>query len=343
MSETAAASPTPQDVISAMTPEARHQWKLTGELPTDSPTDSGTPDADSSPAAPAAPVESTDSSIPPASEPGTPAKKTKLKARTEELDAEIAALNERLAQRAKLRDQLREPDPSPTRPSDASPAASSPATVTPLETLLKTPDLSKPPLDDQEFFATYPQATISQLARYQARYESLSLQQEHSAQARVQTKIDTFVDRREAAKKANPQIMAELDPRVTELAPIDILPAGVQPGPLNLVAQEIIESDQPIEIMQYLSDHRDVFDRLATMTSRDAILREMGRIQAFVGLPVSPSRVVAPKTTTSAPAPSTTLGSRPTGTIDDVAAAVTAGDFGRYKAAQNERDRKAAS
>jgi hypothetical protein len=342
--QTATAPAPPSDPIAAMSPDERQQWRLTGDLPGTTPDPSTTP-ADSSPAAPAAQVESTDSSIPPASEPGTSAKPSKVKARSAELDAEIAALNDKLSTRARLRAQLSEPDPTPSvsRPSDATPAASSPATVAPLDQLLKSPDLSRPPLEDAEFFAAYPQATLGQFSRYQTRYETLAMQREHSAASQVTTRIRSFVERRNAALQERPTLMADLDPRVATLTPIDALPPGTAPTALNLVAQEIVESDQAVALMQYLSDHPEVYDRLASAPSRDVILREMGRIEALASQPVSPSRVVSPKTTTSAPSPTTSLGSRPTGTTDAAAAAIGAQDFGRYRAEMNDRDRKGAS
>lgn len=340
MSDTATASAV-ADPIAAMSPDERQNWRLTGDLPSSPPSDA---DADPSPAEPAAQVESTDSSPSPASESGTPAKKhANLQTRHQQLDAEIASLNEKLSTRAKLRAQLSEPEPTPSerRPVDASPAASSPATAVPLDSLLKSPDLSNPPLDEGEFFAAYPGASLGQFTRYQTRYETLVVQRENATAHSVKSRVEAFVERRNAALKESPTLMADLDPRVIALTPIDVLPSGTVPSALNVVAQEIVESEHGIAMMRYLSDHPDVYDRLAQATSREAIAREMGRIEARVSQPVSPPKVA--KTTTSAPAPSTSLGSRPTGAGDTASAAVVAGDFGRYRAEMNDRDRKGAS
>ena len=164
--------------LASLNETERAHWQLTGELPEPAASDPPQPDpAESASASPDDQAVSTETHAPPASEPGTPPKTTpKLAKRHEELDAEIASLNEKLATRAKLRAQLSEDDRPIARPPvpDVMPAASSPAPGdVPLDRLLVSPDLTKPPLNDAEFFAAYPEAGVSQLSRYQARYEFL--------------------------------------------------------------------------------------------------------------------------------------------------------------------------
>jgi hypothetical protein len=315
-----------------MSPEQRSNWRMTGEL-NDVPTKT-TPD--SSPAPVEAQPVSTDTPNAPDSDPGTPKKTTpKLQARHAELDADIAALHEKLAARKRLQADLEQFDrPSqPSRPDVT--AASSPAPGVPLEQFVSTPDLTRPPLNDTDFFVRYPDATLSDLIDYRATHKLARERQVMSVQTQQMSRQQAFLQRREAAIRENPAFLEELHPAVKALVPTSSLPPGTAPGPLNDAADELIDSEAAPALMVYLSEHPEELERLKTLPHRAAVAREIGRLEGKVSsVPNQP----VPKMTTSAPAPAKTLTGRPTAPVDDSKAAVINGDFRRYRQTMNKAE-----
>lgn len=67
---------------------------------------------------------------------------------------------------------------------------------------------------------------------------------------------------------------------VRELRPTFALTQNEPAGPLNVVADEIVSSEQAAGLMLYLSEHPEVFQRLATLPSPQAVQREMAKLEA---------------------------------------------------------------
>lgn len=270
-----------------------------------------------------------------ASEASTPQKpKSKVAQRTEELDTEIAGLHERLAERARLRQQLAAPEPERQRTTDEKPAATSTATPS-LQQLLDRPDLSRPPLGDTEFFGAYPDASVSDLVAYRSRYEWAQQSRVGAIQAQRDGRLHAFVERRDKAIAEDPTFRESLDRRIDALVPVDLMPAGQIAGPLNVIAQEIYESEHSVALMRHLSANPKELDAMQTMGPRE-IVRAIGRLEAKVSV-VPPQPVV--KTTTSAPKPaSVSLGTRNSAPADPANAALAQKDFRRYMAEKNRQE-----
>lgn len=332
---TTAATPA-GDPLARMTPAERAHWRLTGDLPTDPPASadadpSSDVDADSSTAVPAAQAVSTETSHPPASEPGTPKKKG-ADARKAELREEIDGL---LRQRAELRAAIdaetRQRATRPT-PEDVAPAASSPATEITLAQIVQTPNLDAPLLSDTAFFTQFPDASLGDYARYAARYEILTTQQASAREAVRQSRRQAFAAKMASVLQADPDFYRKQDQALVTAPLLDELLPGQTPGPLNYAATEIASATVPNKILEHLSAHPEERAALSQMLPVD-VIRMIARLDARLSASV-PSTPVA-KATTSAPPPPTTLGSRASAPADEPRAAVVAGDFRRYKAAMN--------
>lgn len=313
--------------LSALTSEQLGHWRLTGDMPSADPS---TPAADSSPASPAEPGVSTDTTDPPASEPGTPIK-LKTEARFQELLADRATLREKnAALEARLSALER-------RTADVSPAVSSPAAPD-LQQTLASPDVSRPMLSEEKFWEQFPAATVGDFARYIARYELRADSQERSIHQTKQQRVQGFESAIQKKLTENPAFWSGIDPRIVALTPIDALPSGVTPVAGNVIAQEIIQSPLAIPLMEHLSAHKDVLDSLAALPNAVAIAKAIGRLEASLEQTSVPASTVVPKTTTSAPTPATTLGRKPASASNEVAAALKSGDVRAYFAAKNREE-----
>lgn len=315
------ANPIPLDQMSK--PE-RDAWRATGVIPS-------APSADSPPAVPATPAASTDASSSPASEPGKP-KKANAETRLAELLPEHGRLK---AEHDRLRSEL----DALKRPAKSDAVAeSSPAAGRPLDDLLASPDVSRAALSEAEFFAAYPTAGFGEFTRYTSRYEIAADRAVTAQRQTVRARETSFQEKYDQAVKADPTFVESLDPRIADLRPIDSLRAGERPGPMNVIAQEILESPIPAQIMAHLSAHPEELDRLAALPF-PALLKAMGRLEAQLDAPAPPRTTQAVST---APPPPKTLGTKNEVPADPVAGAIADGDFARYKREQNARDVAAA-
>jgi hypothetical protein len=318
---------------------------------------SGTVSADkpaaSAPASPEVPAASTDASPSAASE---PAKGSKVKTRTAELDTEIAALQERLRIRATLRDELaRTSTPKPDDPPASS--ATAPAKKTyDGKKYAELPDAPK-----LEAYADYNEylADLSVfIADTRAEERDQARQQQETETARERThaqrreafdrSVSTFAER--ATAELPPEIMAlagaaaggdqaitreqldGLDPQLFRLTPTFLLAADQPITFGNLVADQLLASDHPVQLLRHLSDPTEA----ARLSKLDppALLKEIGKIEAGFTAGGEKPGPAAPKLITDAPRPATTLGTRPAVPTDPIDAALASGDQAAFKSAR---------
>ncbi len=331
------------DAVGSLSPSEKASWRLTGELPQTSdapeadsaPADTSAPltEADSSPAAPAVQDVSTDTAPPPASEPGTP-KKANAETRKAQLNAEIQAL---LAKKKALETDLASSTRSSQAP-DVRPASSpaQPETLT-LDSVLTTPDLSKPRIPETAFYEQFPDASAGDYIEYVSTYKALSVLQadRHSqTQAQRQSSFEATI---RAATTEHPDLPTLLPQPLQYAPPVELLGPGVSAGPLNYVMQEVYEAESPSAVLRYLADHPETVTALAATQSPRETVRMMGQITARVSASSVPPQSVV-KTTTSAPTPPHTLGSKAAPPVDEIKAAVAAGNSRRYNELMNARE-----
>lgn len=309
---------------------------MTGELPSSDETPK-TPPVDSSPAQPAEQADRTESLSPPASEPGKPSKPN-AETRKSELQNEIQDL---LAQRARLRADI-EADHARTqnlKPApDAQPAASSPAPARSLSETIQSPDITRAPLSDSEFFSQYPDATLVDLNRYAAQYQLLTYLRTQEATASVQGRKQTYAEKMADTLKTTPNFLETVDRRLVTALALDDLPADVTPTALNAVAQEIFTSDAPAALMTHLTAHPDELNRLLALPNYGAIARSIGRLEASLSS-TAPQPAPAGDPVSLAPKPTPELiGKKPAQPADELQDAINRGDFARYKELTDRRE-----
>jgi len=317
-------APGPAPSLESLTPTERTEWRMTGNLP-DSPkeTDSETSPADSSPAEPVEQVASTEASPSPAPEPGTP-RKSNADTRIPELLKARAAERER-AERAERR--LAELEARSQTQPDA-PAVPSPASGDAFPAFdawaEKNPD------------GSYDQFMLEKFEHVQSRKQS-ERQQQQQAQRFIESAVErqtSFQHRYHEAVKSDPQLPQRINPILYDLKTVDAcLQAGEPVTALNAVAQEIVESPVAARLLVHLSEHPDEMEALSRMNPA-AVIRRMAKLEAQLDSPAIPPR----KTITTAPAVTTTLGSRPAVPGDAIGAAITQGDYAKYRDLANARD-----
>lgn len=347
--QTADSSPAPADPgnLDALTSDQLSQWRTSGMAfptpdapktePAPSPDSSDEPTpADSAPAVPDSQAASTEATPPPASEPGKPPKKNadsrkeELRRDIESMLAERAALKAELeADRARL--QTRPPGPDVT-------AASSPAPDRSLPETIQSPDIDRPPLTEEAFFASFPGATVGEFARYAARYEILTdRRMTDAAQVKV-GRAKAFEARIAEAITTDPDFWAKQDRRLAEARPVDTLRPDEPVTPWNVLAQEILVADNPVGLIQHLSAHRAEIDALLAERTPVALARRLGRLEASLTTTASPP-APAGNPVSLAPVPPLTLGSKPaTKPVDELEEAVRVGDVATYIRIANARE-----
>lgn len=329
MTPTADSSPAPVDAtpdLATLSPADLASWRATGEIPSPPP-------ADSASAAPDAPASSTEESSAAVSEtaPTSPApKRGNADTRVQELLAERHELRERLAALERRQAEIA-PSPAPATPTTDDPPS--------LEAVIAQPNIAAPRLSESQFFASFPDASYGEYARYIARYE-LAADREQDRQQRVQaathqaveTRVTTFLERRQAAIAADPSFAERISEAVATAVPLDLLAPHVPPGPHNLAAQEIVESPVAPQLMLHYSQHPDEWQAL-THLSPPGVVRAVAKVAARFETPS-----LTPKTVSDAPAPPRTLGTRAAQPADEVEGAVVRGDFLTYRSAMNRRE-----
>jgi general stress protein YciG len=140
------------------------------------------------------------------------------------------------------------------------------------------------PVADQ--FETY-EDFVEALTDWKADQREAKKQAEATQRAQVEqhtqaltSTMDGFLGRLAKAREATPDLETRIDPRLTALVPAFTLPPGQEPGPLNVLGQELIESEHSVELMLYLSEHEEEVVALLKSPSPAALARGVGRLEA---------------------------------------------------------------
>jgi hypothetical protein len=138
----------------------------------------------------------------------------------------------------------------------------------------------------EEDFDSY-QEWLRATVRHEARQENARLQQEQrqtEMQAARHHKInkatETFFGRVNTASEDDPSFMDRTAKFAESLTPSFNVPPGQPIGPRNMIADEIILSEQGPALMRYLADHPDDYQRIATLKSPPQVVREMAKLEA---------------------------------------------------------------
>lgn len=275
-----------------------------------------------------------------------PAKISARQQKINDYERTIAAQNERIARleagHAPPAAPRREPETTTPAPAPAAP---------------KFPDYAT-------FLTTTPDATLEQWmdARDDWRDAQRETQSRHAADVHARTQAQherthTFSAQIDAQTQTQPDFLTKLSPDVLALRPITSLGPDEKAGPLNIVADLLIDSPRAPALMQHLSDHPEELRRITAIPPRlqrlsgaalaSAHAREMTREMALLEARLTPADAPAPstptppKTITSAPDPPFSLGKKATTDADPEKAAVATGDYTAYERARFAQHRNA--
>jgi len=148
-----------------------------------------------------------------------------------------------------------------------------------------------------------------------------------------QTRATTFSTQVGARTKADPAFLQKISPDVLALRPFAALGEGEVGGPLNAIAEELLDSPVAPALMEHFTAHPEDLQRLTTLRDPRALIREFGKLEARFDAAAAADDAPAPKTITAAPTPGTTLGSRPAVAGDPIHSAVASGNFSAFRAA----------
>jgi hypothetical protein len=237
------------------------------------------------------------------------------RARREELERE----------NAELRAGRTPAKPEPTR--DARPAASSDPS---------DPEPQEKDFDDYGAF-------IRAQARWDARQEFQQQQRQADERRRAEQRehhtrqrFSAYSERIDKAVAADPDFLNSLSADVLALKPLSALEPGERPGPLNALAEEIIDSEHSDQLLRHFSEHPDDLRRFAALHPRQ-LLREFARLEAR--LTTAPAGSVAPPPLSQAKPPVRPVTGSPRASDD--AAPEDDSDFDAHARYWNAKDRAA--
>lgn len=275
----------------------------------------------------------------PAAEPLPPVERTLSKRQQEANDRTREAVERATADLRAENDRLRRGQAPP-------PVAPAPVTAAPsqkdYERYLALPDAPK--LEDFDDLNKHAAAVAVFIAdqRYEEREAArLRTERDTKTQQTEQTRLSNFDAKIRAAKEKDPTFLdrtqaigAQMVPARTiqrhnaTAAPADRLSIG----PLNSLADELLDADAPDVVMAHLADHPEELDRFKAMTSAVEVTRAFAKLEASL---VTPSKTTPlPKTITDAPSPPPTLGGKPAASSDELTNAVATGDVVGYRRAR---------
>lgn len=311
------------DALASLSGPERSAWRETGALPADK---ISVIDAAPLAAEPVVQVPSAEGAEP-ASKPGIVAKpKKNADTRVDELLADRAEARSRADRLERENETLRR---TAVPVGDAKAASSTAA-----ETDAEPTDATK--------FATY-ELFLQAQARWAVRQELAADhaaaraheegRRQHDAQHQRAT---TFSTQLTEARTADPTFLEKVSPEILALKPFGALVAGEQPSVNNAIAEELIDSPVAAQLMVHLSTHPDDLAKLRACQTPRSLARAVGLLEAqYAGKPAAAAPL---KTIPGAPAPPTTVGTRPAASADPVASAISRRDQAAYTREMNARE-----
>ena len=275
-----------RDALVTDSAEATFDFEARPAEPDPMPEEEPQADTTEPPAAEAAPVE--DAAPKKAKRPTGKQKSAKSRIdkvvwEREEARKEALSLREQLAA-LKESSQFRS---SPDAP--ANPAATPETAALPETSPAEASDQDPEPHEKQ--FTEYGDF-IAAKARWAARQEvGAAFQIAHDnhqaaqAQGMAQQRASQFAERIEALSANDPEFLARIQPEILNLRPAMSLQEGETPTGATAIADLLVDSENPHQMMEYLSSHEDDFRRISALHPMLA-MRELGRIE--VGLDAAP-------------------------------------------------------
>jgi hypothetical protein len=139
------------------------------------------------------------------------------------------------------------------------------------------------PTEEQfETYREYVRAQAQWAARQQlqqfVQFTQQQAAQHEAAQYRA-TAASTFADRMQAAQAAEPALLAQIRPELLNLRPSFSLQPGERPTGETVIADLVLQHEQPERLLTALSQDDDTFRRIGALHPMLA-MRELGRLEA---------------------------------------------------------------
>lgn len=138
----------------------------------------------------------------------------------------------------------------------------------------------KPTPDRYETYEEYVEA----LTDHKMEERIKRITEEAEAQRRAEAHGQEIVKRVEGFRsKVTPDILERVDPRLLDLKTSFMLQPGEAPGPMNVLADELITSDVAPQLMLYLTEHEEAVREILSAPNPVELARRVGRIEARLG------------------------------------------------------------
>ena len=177
----------------------------------------------------------------------------------------------------------------------------------------KTAPPDRPKLDDFDSIEDHAEA----VARWVAKQERAEAEKEAKARAFEEFKakrVDTFTGKMKAHLESDPEFWTRQNPGVVELRPLSVMGPSEVAGPLNVLAEHFLTSENPVSLIEYFSQHPEEVTRFSQMQSEAEFWRALGKVESGIGSAAITASATTPQISKAAPPPRPVSGGPPTGT-----------------------------
>lgn len=166
-------------------------------------------------------------------------------------------------------------------------------------------------------------------------------EQEREAKARAfeeykERRIKTFASRMQKHLETDPEFWDRVNPAVVQLRPTSVMAKDEPAGPLNVLAEHFLSSENPVSLIEYFSNHPEEVNRFSQIQSEAEFWREVGKVERGLNSGVVTATPTVPETSKAAPPARPVTGGPPTGNVDP-----SKMSFEEYAKWQTAEDRKA--
>lgn len=219
------------------------------------------------------------------------------KRRIDEVERRAKAAEEALARFKSTSEASRAPEPpKPVQPND------------------------RPKLDDYDSIEDHAEAMAKWVRKAerdaeQAERKAAEDRQKAEAFEKFREKrVTTFSEKMGKHLETDPDFWNRISPDVVQLRPLSVMDENEPKGPLNLLAEHFLTSDDPATLIQYFSDRPEEVTRFSQFTTEAQFWREVGKVETRVGSAATTASATTPEVSKAAPPARPVTGGPPSGT-----------------------------
>lgn len=195
----------------------------------------------------------------------------------------------------------------------------------------------RPKLDDFDSIEDHAEAMAKWVRKVEREAEESAAKARAYEQFR-QKRVTTFADKMSKHLEADPQFWERVSPDVVNLRPLSVMDENEPKGPLNLLAEHFLTSDDPAALIQYFSDSPEEVKRFSQFQTEAQFWREVGKVETRIGSAATTASATVPEISKAAPPARPVTGGPPTGSPDPNK--MTFEEYAKWQSLEDAKERK---